>query len=713
MAAAVTSRAAHEHFARSVVPRLDALRRKVRGLVLLQGCLHLGLVALGCFGIQLLVDYGLHLRVDLRAALLAVVLLTLAATLWRTVLTPWRKPVDVADIAQVLEQRFPHLQSRLISAIEFSDPLPRDPAIHSEALVRHMLAQTERLAGELPMDAILNRQQARRQAGLCCIVLAIPVLLSVFAQETMGTWFERNILLGEARWGQATHLILLNDDDRDGLIQAPRGDDLVIRVKAVGRRPRHLRIDMQFDTGSREGQLMTAVGSDEFRFTIPRISQGLVLGLRGGDDRVDGVRVALVDRPRVSEAQVRVYPPAYTAEPPYDLRSGKSLIEVLPGSEVEIDIVVNKPVAQATLVCDQQDIAPAQPQAAGFSTRFAPQHDATCSFALLDANGLANTVRRQFVVRLVPDAPPVVELNVPGAGEVLTPQAQLQLALQFKDRYGLAEAAVVYRLGDAAAEDHRLPADDLNPGATQLATTLALRLPELGAEEGQRLTLQGEARDANNISGPGIGTSAQYSYRIVSAEALLAELGRREQEFQQEFGRLVNSQEQLRNDLLSAATLAARNPDARDPLRDLMAAAERRQRQLARQTGHVRGQFQRIFDELALNQLDTPQVRKRLIVGIVRPLDALAARALTEAADDIARFEDPQRSVSFANLDHTQQALLQEMQRILNQMARWEGFHETLGLLQAVIDMQRQLKEETDRTLHHQLDDIFGTEDKQ
>ena len=218
--------------------------------------------------------------------------------------------------------------------------------------------------------------------------------------------------------------------------------------------------------------------------------------------------------------------------------------------------------------------------------------------------------------------------------------------------------------------------------------------------------LQARAQDQNDITGPGVGESARYTLRVVSAEALLAELSRREQEYRQEFERLIDIQEKLRQDTLSAAAIFGRGGAPR-PSAINFATLERRQRQIARQVGHVGEQFRRIHQELVINQLNSAQVEKRLVDDIVTPLDSLASRAITDLAELVDRISGDPSSTAFREIDRSQDQVVVEMRRIATNMTKWEGFHETISLLQTIIRMQKELQEETDETLNRQLDDIF------
>ncbi len=701
--------AAVEVFESRILPRLHALVRRIRFYLFADGLADTSVVVLLCFVAQISIDYLFHLRVDLRATLLMVVLAVVGVAVWKRIIQPLMADLDVTDAAMIVERKFPQLESRLISALQFSTLSPQSSVLSPE-LVGRLIEEASRIARALPMDAVLNHQRVRRQSGVICGVLALLVGFTLLAPEAMGTWFERNILLGDAAWKQNTYLVVLNDEDHDGVIYAPRGDDLVLRVQARGRRPRQVEMDLRFESGRSESHSLTAVGRDEFRFTIPRLNEALSLRVRGGDARNEAVQVRVVDRPGLVDVAVTVSPPAYTREPPREFQAGRSLIELLHGSEVEIHFRSNKPLRRAVLLRDLAEEQELTAEEGTYAARFTPDHNASYSFELTDVDGLKNTRPRQFLIRMVPDAPPTASLTIVGVGDLITPLAELQLELSFKDRYGLQAADLMHEIKAEEAEKGSIPIEDVRPGSTQVTTTMQLAVATLGVLEGQQLVLQARAKDQNDITGPtpapGVGESARYTLRVVSAEALLAELSRREQEYRQEFERLIDIQEKLRQDTLSAAVIFGRGgASSRSAIN--FATLERRQRQIARQVGHVGEQFRRIHQELVINQLNSAQVEKRLVHDIVTPLDLLASRVITDLAELVDRISGDPSSAAFREIDRRQHQVLVEMRRIAANMTKWEGFHETIGLLQTIIRMQKELQEETDDTLNRQLDDIF------
>ncbi len=702
----VTSQPVTE-FKSRVMPRLARIGRRIKMYAIADGLAWLGVIAAGCFVVQLALDWWLRLRVDLRAALLACVVAVIAWTLWRRVLRPLAARFGIEDVAAVIERRNPQIQTRLISAVEFSTGRARPDDNNSAGLIGRMLNQATSSADAWPMEAVLDHGRARRGAAVFCVVLAAFVLLARFAPAAMGVWFERNILLGDATWQQNTYLTVLNDDDGDGIIHAPLGDDLVLRVGYTGVRPDPVDVRFEFSSGHIEEHAMTAVGQDQFRHTLSQLTEPLTLRVWGGDARNDPVVVELVERPRVTAAEITVVPPAYTGEPSYQLRDERTLIEVLPGSEVALAFSPSQNLTSVVLHSGESTVGPVSYDGTRFVARFQPQIDANYWFELTDELGLKNTNPRQFLVRLQVDQPPAVRLDVPDARSLITTQAVLRAEVEVKDRFGLARAELRARVG--GEDDQIVGSFEVSRGSKQLTSSRDIGVASLGVTEGGTLVVLARAEDLNDVTGPGVGKSAELAYRVVSVEELLSELARREQEFYQEFNQLVEMQEKIRSDILTCDRLF-RNGAAGATQRRLQPLG-RRQRQIAAQVGHVRGQFQSIFAELRLNQLASDAARARLIDGIVEPLDNLTTRTLAAMVDALIALHGAPDADRFADLDRRQADALAEMEAIQANMAKWEGFHESVSLLQMIIKLQKELQKETSGTVEEQFDELFESDD--
>ncbi len=122
-------------FESRILPRLHALVRRIRFYLFADGLANTSTVVLLCFIAQISIDYLFHLRVDLRATLLLVVVAVIGFAVWRRLIQPLMADLDVTDAAMIVERKFPQLESRLISALQFSAFSPESSVLSPPASV--------------------------------------------------------------------------------------------------------------------------------------------------------------------------------------------------------------------------------------------------------------------------------------------------------------------------------------------------------------------------------------------------------------------------------------------------------------------------------------------------------------------------------------------------------------------------------------------------
>ena len=108
-----------------------------------------------------------------------------------------------------------------------------------------------------------------------------------------------------------------------------------------------------------------------------------------------------------------------------------------------------------------------------------------------------------------------------------------------------------------------------------------------------------------------------------------------------------------------------------------------------------------------MNQLSSPAVESRLGDGVVSPMRELHRSGMPSAANRLDELSqgggvDVMRAARAA-----QQAVIDEMRRILSNLLEWQGFQEAVALLREVLKMQGQVSEETEKRIERE---IFGAE---
>ncbi len=695
----------------SVSTRLDAVSGRIRRFVLAEGLAVVVVFLVAAGASQFFLDYALQgLRWSMRAALSGGIALSTVWLLWRRVLSPLRHRFGVTDIANLVERHNPHLASILISATRFSAGQVGPPSANSPALVASVIDRASMQASSVNFDAVVDPTRARRSTLLVFGCIALCVSGYLIKPEMTRIWFYRNVLLQEIEWPKRTHLVV---EVTGGQLIGARGDDFVVQAHARGEQPREVDIVFETASGLHGRETMVTVGSSDsyrYRYTFQKAREDFTFYLVGGDDRTETFQARLLERPRVTRTEMRIVPPAYTRLDSVVLGDGERTTRMLPGSTMTIWIETNKPVTKATLMTGREMITEAVPENLGHVASCSPMETHTYHFALVDEVGLENRRPVRFAVRVVPDEPPRARMKLVGVGDMITPQAVLPINVECTDTYGLATADLLYQTSREGQDEQRIPLPTFTPRMTTLSTEVHWSVSTEAMTPGETITLRARATDFNTVTGPGESESPEVILRIVTRDELLAELARREQEYRMDFERLIDSQEQVRGGLLTAA----RHLDDADNTETLtveLTPLERRQRNIAGSINIIRQQFEQILSELHVNQLDTSDERQRLGPGVVEPLARLAKRDLVAAADAVRQWSrSPSREAATDKatlIDSQQVAILSQMREILASMLQWEGYQEVVTMLRDILRLQQELRTETKESLQEQARDVF------
>lgn len=692
-------------FEQQVIVPLERQRRRLRFYRAVEGVFLACATVVGLFAAQLVLDYFLRFRRDTRAVLLVLILAATGYALWRFLIRPLSRRFDAFDLAGEVQRRFGGDDALLVSAMEFHAGHVGPKAGNSPALVDSVIARAANEARDLPFDDLVDGSRARRFGwGMAGIGLALVASLIV-VPATLGTWFDRNILLSDVSWPKRTLLIVETDDD--GVIRAAVGDDVEIRASVDPQYEVPRQVDILFvtDSDKKGRETMTGVGQRGFRSSFSRVREPFRFQLRGGDDITRWYEVELSERPRVDEAVLTVTPPSYTRLDMVRLAEGQRSAEMYRGSTLTMQIRCNKTITSARVMSGGKVVTDAIPADDGtWIAEVQPAETSTYYFDLVDDIGFRNVNPVRFSARIVQDHTPKVKLSIPDVGNLVTLNAVLGIEAEFTDDLGLAEAGVFYRVSDA--DETSIELDGFAPYRTLFSAQTNWNVAAADAEIGSQVSIFARASDYDIVSGPNERESAAVTFRIATVEELQAEFARREQEYRRQFERLMQSQERIRRELLS---LLARvnEPQTNADLELLLAPMERRQRQLNAQVNLIRRQFEQLVSELRINQLATNETQKRLVDSIITPMSQLAVKELTDGADLLRRLGREKTDVLAAAVDPLQARILARMQIILDNMLKWEGYQETVNMLREILQLQRELRDETRDEIDRAGGDVF------
>jgi len=709
--------------------KLSALRLRLRVHLVAAGLGWLAVAVVAGVFLSLGFDYALHMDRAQRGLIVALCLGGIGYVAWRFLLRPLRVPMDPEELALVLESRYPALDDRLISTLQFATrPTSRTGA--SESLIRKVAQQLEDLVAAVsPAEPIhAARTWKRLGAGL-----AATVVLAGFAawqSPLMGLWFRRNVLLAEEAWPKQTYLTVVGGPR----FRAVRGEALTVTVSADPEHvvPRTVTFHMRFPglgTVS-ENVPLTAPGGHTYVKTFESVTEAFAFYVTGNDDRTGTSHVVVVDPPQLVSAAFTVDYPAYQNRARQAVSAEHHVLTVPPGSRIALAGRTDKDLRSAALMMDEKTVTrlrvvslarPDQPDAPrrrrGVQGHFQlpermEKRSLTLRFVLTDTEGITNSRGAVYALRIEPDRAPVVSLARRGVRSDVSARAMLPLQIGARDDHGVAgiDVSVVLPSMEALSRpatttaptarlERRFPVPDLPAGRKRVRVEYVLDLRPLKPRVGQFIQVRAETRDAlpASFGGPNTARSPMLTFKVVSDEELLADLVRRQKEIRQEFARLVVLQAEVRDRVRGARDHLAGASGVDAGVRRALDLSGRNQKAIAVQCGVLLAQLRGVLDEMSYNRVGEPADRRHLAEAIIRPLDEVVKKPMPDIAEALARASkktDAGELLTFtSDAVGVLEQLHQRLRDILKEMKQLESRQELASLLKMIIDWSKQVEQ--------------------
>jgi hypothetical protein len=297
-----------------------------------------------------------------------------------------------------------------------------------------------------------------------------------------------------------------------------------ITGQVMGRTPSEVNLHVSNGT-----EIKLPVGPDgRFQHTFSKgVPAPVVLLARGAADGVSApVEVAFRDLPHPVRYEHRIVPPAYTRMP--ERTENHAALVILRGSEVRYSVNLSKPARALRMVFDTSDAPVDLEAAAGEAPVWVarlPMLRRTAGYHLeaLDEDGVWRSAGEPAQIVVNPDKPPAVEIGEHNDSKLKSPRDTFSMGFTASDDIGLEDVRVRYqRVGDSAWSEKVI---SLQPGAKTSKSEFKLPLEELKVEPHDLVAVVVEARDGNNLDGPGRGGSDPIVFEVPEDSSLADKQG--------------------------------------------------------------------------------------------------------------------------------------------------------------------------------------------
>ena len=438
------------------------------------------------------------------------------------------------EIALSIERAVPVFEGRFVASIQLARS--NDRGI-SEGLVHALIAETVALDARSNFAHVVDTARLRTIGLVAGGIIAAAVALFFTDLRMNGVLLQRALLLN-VDIPRATTISNITGD-----VTLGTGDGLTIAATAGGVIPGSGELLIETAAGAKH-ELKTEpdpLHPKRFQRAIESAQEPFRYRIRLNDATSAVFSVTLLARPVALGIDCEEVFPAYTKLPPAKLRIGD--LSLLAGSRLNLKIRSGSElrngfvrIAGAKSADIPVRIDPGV-RSVMTATLAVPAAGATgFSVQLTDTRGIASRDAAVHPFEIIPDHPPAVKIVSPTDADItLAVNGSLRVGFEASDDFGVAAVVLHYSVtdfdnnGDPVTKDGAVPLTLEEPGAKTVARRFEWKPSQLNPrpKPGCEIEYWFEARDGNDVTGPGIGTSEHYRLWIITPEEKREELAKR------------------------------------------------------------------------------------------------------------------------------------------------------------------------------------------
>ena len=553
--------------AREIAARIRQVRGKHGRTVLWRGLGMAATVLCGWLVTETVTDFFTNLPWLGRLAFFVVGVGGAGALLWRFGIRLWWRRMPDEAVALMVERALPEFRSRFIAAVQLAKAADGSA---SPSLVRALMAETTAMAAQMRFDKVVPTGPTKKWLRHALCALVVTGGLAVYGGHRTVPLVLRACLF-TIPVPRQTQIV-----DVSGERIIAIGDDLRLEAGARGIVPAKGKLRVKTAKGKpQEFDLAANVDKPgSFARVLQSVQEPFDYVIALGDAESPSFHVKVKPRPSVASVECRQVWPAYTQLPPQRRALGD--LKILAGSKLTLKVKASTAVraGEIRLVGPDRDkpvkTAPLQPAGddktlLGGEVLIPTEGVTGMTLQLVDEDGVESRGAAVYHIDVVQDAPPTVKIVWPDRREILlTREATALISFEAKDDFGVAKVRLHYAVDWVEKGPDKTIDLDLG-GALPKAVTRRFDW-KVGAivphvEEGSVIDYWFEVIDANNVTGPGIGTAEHYQARIVSEAEKRADLANRLSDAMEGLNGVRQGQEELNAKL--GEIIFERPPDAK------------------------------------------------------------------------------------------------------------------------------------------------------
>ena len=386
-----------------------------------------------------------------RYGLSGVVYLIGLLTTWFICVRPLLKFIDERELAAMIEEEKPALRAELLSAVELSGD---GEGLDSKALRRQARERViEKLHG-LDTTTLMPRRLVKTCTIAVVVALALMGATGGMAAFESGRTLLVRALVPMANVDRVSRNKITVVAPKGGDAAVPENDSLVLQIKVTGPALEERPLLETKVVGAKEPDersvFMDEVGTETFSSSIAMGRHELRYRILAGDAVSRWFMLKSVPRPYVTSFSKKYIYPKYTGREPLVVVEEAGDLVALFGTEAELSIRLDQPVATASLhlvtetKTNHLDFAQSggaigAGEASEWSLSLPVTESGAFTVHVKTAGGLDNKFRPEYAINARPDLVPTIKVTEPKGKIIARPEDILPVIGEAADDVGLAK----------------------------------------------------------------------------------------------------------------------------------------------------------------------------------------------------------------------------------------------------------------------------------
>src|SRR5687768_8444609 len=334
----------------NLLSRIRLVRRKWRMQILIKG---LALFLVSAVATLVLGVWGADLFGFRPAAVWLLRLLTGAAVVYvavRFLYLPLRRQISDVQVAQYIEERYPQLEDRLITAVEFGQTKTVSPGM-LDLLIKDALEKATRV----DYSVFVNRKRVATYGGA-----SLAALVALMALLNWGpSFFPYGFKKLYVEWTEASANTPLIIQVLPGNLELAKGTDQQVKAQLVGFDSPDVTLHVQPAGSTIWSPLLMEPESrgTGFRYLLVDVQSSLSYYVEARGVRSPNYNFKVIDLPRVERIDLTYNFPTYTGMTP-QIAENEGDISAIKGTKVDFRIKLTAPARSAKLVFDDRSTVP-------------------------------------------------------------------------------------------------------------------------------------------------------------------------------------------------------------------------------------------------------------------------------------------------------------------------------------------------------------------